>query len=162
MRFGGGWSRDGAGYYYTSTRSGRSEVWKAPRGVGPAKQMTANGGQCGFESPRGVFYNWGLEGGSGGGQHAALMRRSQAGDQQVSLIPDGFASQTAPSPIGFYFKAADTGDIYLYDETGGRSQRVLQHPPPAHSFTMSPDGRWFAIESARSENQDLMIMERFR
>jgi hypothetical protein len=122
--------------------------------------MTATGGQCGFESPRGVFYYWAVEGGAG--RRGPLMRRSPAGDQQVALIPDGVACKTAPSPAGFYFRSADGGDIYLYDEAAGHSRRVLRHPPSAYSFTISPDGRWYAVELARSESQDLMIMERFR
>jgi Tol biopolymer transport system component len=162
IRFGGGWSQDGTGYYYTSTRSGRSEVWKTPRSGGAAKQVTVAGGQCGFESPGGVFYYWGLDGASGGSGHAVLMRRSPGGDREVVLVPEGIACKTAPSPAGFYFKSSDAGDIYLYDEAGGNSRRVLRHPPSAYSFTMSPDGRWFAIELAKNQNQDLMIMERFR
>jgi len=162
IRFGGGWSRDGAGYYYTSARSGRSEVWRVPRGGGASKQMTATGGQCGFESPRGDFYYWALETGSGGSGRQQLIRRSPTGDREVALIPAGLACKTAPSPAGFYFKAADGGDIYLYNEAAGTSRRVLRNPPPAHSFTMSPDGHWFVIELARAESQDLMIMERFR
>jgi len=160
IRSGGGWSHDGAVYYYTSTRSGRSEVWKAPRSGGQAIQMTVNGGQCAFESRQGRFYYWRLEPQPDG--RTVLMHRSPAGDREVSLGPGAEACKTALSPAGFYFKAAETGDIYLYDEASSGSRRVLPHPPQAHSFTMSPDGRWFTIERPGIENKDLMIMERFR
>ena len=50
--------------YYTSMRSGRPEVWRVPRGGGPSQQITQNGGICGFESPRGIFYYWKGESGN--------------------------------------------------------------------------------------------------
>ena len=52
------WSRDGNWVYFTSLRSGRREVWKAPAGGGEAVQVTKNGGFAAMESAdgRSVFY----------------------------------------------------------------------------------------------------------
>ncbi|MFN7932006.1 MAG: protein kinase [Bryobacteraceae bacterium] len=54
------WSRDGKWIYFTSDRTGRAEVWKAPIGGGPAIQITRDGGDHAMESVDGksiFFYN---------------------------------------------------------------------------------------------------------
>ncbi len=157
VRYGSGWSRDGTEYYYTSERTGRREVWKASRS-GETEQVTFNGGQCGIETARGVFY-WTLD----GTDHAPVRRVAAGGDQPVSLGMAALTCPIAPSPRGFYFRAAGNKDIYLYDDRTGRSSRLFAHPRPAfNAFTISPDGRWFATDTKGKENADLMIMEHFR
>jgi len=140
---GTGWSRDGSAYYYNSSHSGRLEVWKVSRGGGRPEPMTVNGGEAGFESTRGVFYYW----------RQKLMRRTPDGDREVSLDPPSSPQWLAvPAPEGFYYKAADTQDIYLYDENTGRSARVLARPErPFNQFTMSPDGRFGARHEVAGE-----------
>ncbi|MBZ5624794.1 MAG: serine/threonine-protein kinase [Acidobacteriia bacterium] len=156
---GSGWSLDGSGYYYDSMRSGRREVWKAPRGGGQPEAVTANGGQSGFESQRGIFYYWRQVPGQG----AALMRRMGNGDGEVPLVPRGCAGcVTIPAAEGFYYVAADMNDVYLYAEDTGRSVHVFKRPSePFFQFTISPDGRWFAYGLAGETSVDLMIMENF-
>jgi Tol biopolymer transport system component len=156
---GTGWSLDGSGYYYNSTRSGRSEVWKAPRSGGQSEPMTVNGGQNGFESVPGVFYYWRQD----TSQKGILMRRTANGDAEVPLVPRGSATcGTVPSSGGFYYAAVDTNGVYFFDEKTGRSVRVLKPPAePFHQFTISADGRWFAYGFAGPPSIDLMIMEDF-
>src|SRR4051812_32748130 len=48
--FGPTWSHDGRWAYFTSERTGRAEVWKAPASGGPAVQVTMNGGMAPSES----------------------------------------------------------------------------------------------------------------
>ena len=162
---GGAWTADGSGCYYTSTRSGRPEVWMAPLDGGHPRQITVNGGQCGFESPRGDFYYWADEVGETG----RLYRRTQTGDEEAPLGTEAKACRTAPSVKGFYFVAA-SNDIYLYDESANHSERVLLNPASALPerlnsfawFTVSPDGKWFAMDVPNSSGTNLMIMEHFR
>jgi hypothetical protein len=91
------------------------------------------------------------------------MRRTPTGDAVVNLAPPGLPCRTAPSPKGFFYKAADSSDIYLYDEGAGRSVRIFgQLPRPFNGFTASPDGRWLITDFRREEAADLMIMEHFR
>ena len=159
IRAGGGWSLDGSAYYYTSSRSGRPEIWKTARDGGRPQQITTNGGQCGFESVHGAFYYWQVD----AGVRSGLMRRMPDGDHRVDLAPPARTCLTAYSPRGFFYKAADSGEIYLYDETAGRSTRIFEHlPHPFNQFTMSPDGRSLVTDFARDEGADLMIMEHFR
>jgi Tol biopolymer transport system component len=159
ISLGSGWSRDGSAYYYNSSRSGRSEVWRVSRGGGRPERLTVNSGRNGFESPQGVFYYWHQD----PGQAAALMRRGSNGDQVIPLVPPGNPwCVTVRAAEGFYYKAAGTDDIYLYDESTGRSVRALSHPArPFNQFTISPDGRWFASDFSGSKAADLMIMENF-
>jgi len=156
---GSGWSRDGRWYYYDSVRSGRREVWKAPRDGGRPEAVKVNGGQNGFESQRGIFYYWRQD----ATQAGVLMRRTSNGDEEVPLVPRGCAGcGTILSAEGFYYVAADTNDVYLCDEKTGRSVRVLKRPAkPFFHFTISPDGRWFAYGFAMTTSVDLMIMEDF-
>jgi Tol biopolymer transport system component/DNA-binding winged helix-turn-helix (wHTH) protein len=159
IQSGGGWSRDGRGYYYTSTRSGRPEVWEAPRGGGQPEQITVKGGVCGFESARGIFYYWKGE----IGRRGTLMRRTPEGDQPLPLASEAVGCRTAASPKGFYFVSAETGGVSLYDESMERSERVFPHAgEPVTWFTVSPDGHWLAMNSEVKEGSDLMIMEHFR
>jgi hypothetical protein len=159
VRSGDGWTLDGSAYYYTSMRSGRPEVWRVPRGGGPSQQITQNGGICGFESPRGIFYYWKGESGNRG----ALFRRTTQGDQPVPLAAEGVPCRTSPAPKGFYFKLADGSGVFLYDETTATCVHVFQRPDrPFTRFTVSPDGVLLAINNDGKQNKDLMIMERFR
>jgi Tol biopolymer transport system component/DNA-binding winged helix-turn-helix (wHTH) protein len=152
-----GWTHDGSAYYYTSARSGRPEVWKAPRGGGQPQQVTNGGGICGFESARGVFYYWKGE----SDRQATLMRRTLDGDRVAPLVPEGVGCRTAPSPNGFYFRSANTGEVYLYDEAGGRCVRVLKPDRPFGRFAVSPDRRWIMLDFGGKERSNLMIMEHF-
>jgi Tol biopolymer transport system component len=154
---GDGWTRDGREYYYTSTRSGRREVWKTPRSGGQSQQVTNGGGMCGFESARGVFYYW--KGDST--RLATLMRRTPDGDRVVPLVPGGIGCRTAPSLDGFYFKSADTGFVYRYDEAAERCVLVLKPDRPFSRFAVSPDRRWVLLDFKGKESSDLMIMEHY-
>jgi Tol biopolymer transport system component len=59
--------------------------------------------------------------------------------------------------------SADTGGVYLYDEALQRSESVFPHAgEPVTWFTVSPDGRWLAMNSEEKQDSDLMIMEHFR
>ena len=159
VRTGGGWTRDGSAYYYNSTRSGRLDVWKISRDGGDPHQVTSGGGRCGFESASGAFYYWQGE----SGRQAAMIRRTPSGDQVVELTPPGRPCLTSPSPKGFFYKSVEGGDVYLYDESTGRSVLAFgQLPKPFTQFTVSPDGRWLIADFRREEAADLMIMEHFR
>ena len=155
---GDGWAADGAWYYFSSRRSGGIEVWKAPRSGGRPLQVTAGGGQGGFESSQGLFYYWKGERGSLG----TLLRRTPTGDQPVPLTPQGITCRTAPSSKGFYFTSVED-DVYLFNEATGLSERVLRRLGAlANQFTVSPDGRWLARDSWHANTSDLMMVERFR
>jgi len=49
------WSRDGRWIYFSSDRTGKRQIWKAPAEGGEAVQVTKQGGFSAFESPDGKF-----------------------------------------------------------------------------------------------------------
>ena len=49
------WSHDGKWIYFSSTRSGREEIWKMPSNGGEAVQITRNSGDVPQESADGKF-----------------------------------------------------------------------------------------------------------
>ena len=49
------WSHDGKWIYFSSTRSGREEIWKMSSSGGEAVQITRNSGDTPQESPDGKF-----------------------------------------------------------------------------------------------------------
>jgi len=153
-----GWTRDGSAFYYTSTRSGRPEVWRISPSGASRQQVTTGGGVCGFDTGRGIFYYW-----KGKiADRAVLMQRTPAGDEPVRLATAGISCRTSPSPSGFYFRSED-GDIYLYREGQEKCERFPVHPErPFTSFTVSPQGNWLAISSDVKENSNLMLVERFQ
>jgi len=92
-----------------------------------------------------------------------LFRRTMEGYQPVSLATQGVPCRTSQSPKGFYFKSADTGDVYLYDEAVESCTRVAWRPDRSFTwFGVSPNGNWLAINFDGTESSDLMIMEHFR
>jgi Tol biopolymer transport system component/serine/threonine protein kinase len=156
---GSGWTSDGSAYYYTSSRTGRREVWKAARPGWTSQQVTFNGGENGFESGRGVFYYWRQEPKT----NLSLVRRTADGDATVRLVPEGDGRwTTSPAPRGFYYKSATSNAVYLYDELTRRSVPIIRIARSFTEFTISPDGRWFASTFLGKRSIDLMIMEQFK
>jgi Tol biopolymer transport system component len=156
---GSGWTSDGSAYYYTSSRTGRREVWKAARPGWTSQQVTFNGGENGFESGRGVFYYWRQDTKTS----LSLVRRTADGDATVRLVPEGDGRWTAtPAPRGFYYKSATSNAVYLYDELTRRSVPIVRIARSFTEFTISPDGRWFAATFLGKRSIDLMIMEQFK
>jgi Tol biopolymer transport system component len=156
VKSGTGWSRDGLWYYYNSLSSGREEVRRAPRTGGPSESVTPDGGKCGFEAGTGAFYYCQTSG------EGTLMRRTAVGDREVRLFPKSCSYAFLTAPRGFYYKADGANDIYRYDETAGRSVRVVRGlPGPVLQFTVSPDGHWLAYSPSQVKSVDLMIIEKF-
>jgi hypothetical protein len=97
-------------------------------------------------------------------QPLVLMRRRAEGDRELPLLPSADPCCTPEVvPEGFYYKSSVSDEIYFYDESNGRSTRMLSRAPkPLIEFTVSPDGRWFAADFLGVPKVDLMMIERFR
>src|SRR5207247_1941495 len=102
-------SRDGKWIYYTSSHSGRSEIWKIESEGGTPVQVTKTGGWTAFESPDGknLYYtdtNFGTK----------LWRCALDGSGAVPIL-DGVA-QRGFVPTGdriYYLHAEKTGSVTL-------------------------------------------------
>jgi hypothetical protein len=122
--------------------------------------MTRSGSFGGFETRSGTFYYWR----TGALQKARLWKRTPNGDQEISLKPPShFGGSISLSGSGFYYRAAGTDSIYLYEEKSARSHPVMVRRMPASfgEFTVSPDGHWLATGVVVSEGRNLLLMENF-
>lgn len=93
------WSHDGKWIYFSSTRSGVSQVWKMPAAGGPAEQVTRNGGQNPFESPdrRTIYYE------KNGSNPSPLWKVPVEKGEESQVLDSISFSQFAVSLGGIYF-----------------------------------------------------------
>ena len=132
---------------------------KASRGGGESELVAAHS-PSGFESQRGWLYYLRQQ---QPGQPPEMVRRTARGDEVVPLTPPPCdRCAIIPRAEGIYYRAADTNDLYLFDELSGRSTRFPKNPAdPLSHFTLSPDAHWFAYATAKRERGELMIVEDF-
>lgn len=154
------WSRDGRWMYFTSTRTGREEIWKMPAGGGPPFQVTHNGGVKGIESEDGKTLYFGNDRGSG-----SVRKMPVAGgpEQQLtdSLYRDNFAVtkkgifyMTNPSNLG-------TSTLKFYSFATGATAIILQMGIPEYGLDVSPDGRYLVYAQLDDPASELMLVENF-
>jgi WD40 repeat protein len=91
------------------------------------------------------------------------MRRDSSGDRELALSPPACGGCLAiPASGGFYYKTVQSSALWYYDESTGRSVRILKPLPKRfNQFTISPDGKWFATDFSDGVSVNLMIMENF-
>ena len=76
------WSHDGKWIYFSSTRSGREEIWKMPSNGGEAVQITRNSGDVPQESPDGRFLYYM----KGWPEAVSVWRASVDGNQEAKVL----------------------------------------------------------------------------
>lgn len=158
------WSQDGKWIYFSSTRSGREEIWKMPSGGGEAVQITRNSGDVPQESPDGKFLYY-----MKGWPDAVSVWRSQVDGSQETKVLDSVHSegQWVVEKEGIYFfKPPDQmghSDICFYEFSSGQIRKVLtiQRPVNTH-IAVSPDGRTLLYPQSDASGSVLMLVENFR
>ena len=158
------WSHDGKWIYFSSTRSGREEIWRMPAGGGDAVQITRNSGDMPQESPDGksLYYMKGWP-------DAVSVWRSQVDGSQETKVLDSVHSegQWVVGKEGIYFfRTPDKmghSDICFYDFASGQIRKVLtiQRPVNTH-IALSPDGRTLLYPQSDESGSTLMLVENFR
>ena len=94
------WSHDGKWIYFSSTRSGREEIWKMPSSGGEAVQITRNSGDTPQESPDGKFLYYM----KGWPEAVSVWRASVDGSQEVKVLDSVHSEgQWAVGKDGIYF-----------------------------------------------------------
>jgi Tol biopolymer transport system component len=158
---GTGWTRDGSGYYFNSVGAAHPGVRKVPRGGGHSEAVAPEGSRNGLESGSGTFYYWKRPTPD---KTFVMMQRTAAGDVEAPLVPPADPMSTPMSAAaGFYYKSWGTDEVYFYEESTGRSTRVLGRIAKAFlKFTVSPDGLWLATDLPGETRVDLMMMEKLR
>ena len=158
------WSHDGKWIYFSSTRSGREEIWKMPSGGGDAIQITRNAGDSPQESSDGKFLYYM----KGWPEAVSVWRASVDGNQEVkvldsvhseghwAVLTEGIYFFRAPDPMGH-------SDLCFYEFATGQTKKIMtiQRPVDNH-IAVSPDGRTIVYPQLDESGSDLMLVENFR
>jgi len=158
------WSHDGKWIYFSSTRSGREEIWKTPYNGGEAVQITRNSGDIPQESEDGKFLYYM----KGWPDAVSVWRTSVDGNQEAKVLESVHSEgQWTVSKEGIYFfRPPDKmghSDICFYEFASGQIRKILtiQRPVNTH-IAVSPDGRTILYPQSDESGSVLMLVENFR
>jgi Tol biopolymer transport system component len=157
------WSRDGRFVYFSSDRTGRFEIWRAPVDGGEAKQVTDDGGVTSLESYDGrtLYYV-----------------KTHAGPQPLFARTPGAPGErkVVEAILGRDFAVDETGVLYfargtkpgtislrhLEPDTGSTREVTTLDVLPTVGFSVSRDGRTIVFAAMKPANDDLYLIENFR
>jgi serine/threonine protein kinase len=158
------WSHDGKWIYFSSTRSGREEIWKMPSNGGEAVQMTRNSGDTPQESADGKFLYYM----KGWPEAVSVWRAPVDGGQEVKVLDSvDSEGQWALGTEGIdYFRTPDKlghSDICFYEFATGQIRKILSTERPVNThIAVSPDGRTILYPQSDESGSVLMLVENFR
>jgi len=158
------WSHDGKWIYFTSTRSGREEIWKMPSVGGEALQITRNSGDEPKESPDGKFLYYM----KGWPAAVSVWRAAVDGSQEKKVLDsvhnegqwavgeDGIYFFRIPDKLGF-------SDLCFYEFATGQFRKIVtvQREVQNH-VAVSPNGRTLLYPQSDESGSVLMLVENFR
>ena len=157
------WSHDGKWLYFTSTRSGREEIWKMPSSGGEAVQITRNSGHMPEESADGKFLYYM----KGWPRAVSVWRASVDGNQEAKVLDsvhrDGL--WTVGKEGIYFFRTPDKmghSDICFHEFTTGQTRKILTIQRPVYHIAVSPDGRTILYPQFDEIGSDLVLVENFR
>jgi Tol biopolymer transport system component len=158
------WSRNGQWIYFTSSRSGRFEIWKMPSKGGDAVQLTRNGGDEAQESPDGkmIYYSKGWP------NTLSVWRIPVEGGTEVNVLDSvDTGSGWTLGPEGIYFFTSPDNqarrDLQLYDFATGHIRKILTTEQDVGNIAaVAPDGRTILCMQGYKAGADLMLVENFR
>ena len=162
-----GWSRNGRWIYFSSNRSGSTEVWKIPSTGGQAVQVTRHGGFSAQEAPDGKFLyytkRWDYPGPSSMNE---IWRVPVEGGDETLVVPEIKSYRTfAVGRRGVYYASRASGhdSIRVHDLATGRSRLLLELSRPiAAGLSLSPDERYLLYSQTDDEGSELMLADNFR
>ena len=158
------WSHDGKWIYFSSTRSGREEIWRMPASGGEAVQITRNSGDTPQESPDGRFLYYMKE----WPDAVSVWRASVDGNQEAKVL-DSVHSEgqwTVGKEGIYFFRTPDKmghSDICFYEFASGQIRKVLTIQLPVNNhIAVSPDGRTILYPQSDESGSVLMLVDNFR
>lgn len=159
------YSRDGRWIYFSSNRSGRSEIWRMPSGGGEPVQVTRGGGYYAVESWDGktLYYK-----NTGYSLTATpLIAKSLTDGEQKQILDAVYTRSFVPVENGIYYIGATLEDgeqpLLLLDYATGSSRLLARFEgPPGLGLTVAPDHKNFIYTVNRPSGADLMMIENFR
>jgi len=158
------WSRDGRWIFFSSTRSGREEIWKMPSIGGEAVQITRNSGDMPEESADGRFLYYM----KGWPEAVTVWRASVDGNQEAKILDSVHSeSQWTVAREGIYFfRPPDKmghSDICFYEFATGQTTKITTiQGQLGPLIAVSPDGRTVLYPQADESGSVLMLVENFR
>jgi Tol biopolymer transport system component len=158
------WSHDGKSIYFTSTRTGREEIWKMSPSGGEVVQITRNSGDTPQESPDGKFLYY-----MKGWPEAVSVWKSSVDGNQETKVLDSVHSEgqwTLAKEGIYFFRSPDKlghSDLCFYEFASSQIRKVLtmQRPIDNH-ITVSPDGRTILYPQSDESGSILMLVDNFR
>jgi Tol biopolymer transport system component/DNA-binding winged helix-turn-helix (wHTH) protein len=157
------WSRDGRWIYFSSSRTGRSQIWKAPSQGGTAVQVTRDGGWCLKESPDGKSRFVSV-----GEQPTRLIAiPAEGGTPEVVLDAIASPSSFAVASAGIYYlsprRPDGTSEVRFYDSARRTSRMVMATSNPADTgLSLSLDETTVVFTQIEHDESTLMLIEGFR
>jgi Tol biopolymer transport system component len=158
------WSRDARWLYFSSNRSGGSEIWRMSSEGGQAVQITRHGGDVPKESPDGRFLyydkGWPLE--------LSLWRMPVKGGAEVQVLYSiHWDGRWSLGREGIYFFTPPDkeghNEIRLYEFSTGKVRKILTiEGPIGPHITISPDGGAILYTQRDDATSDLMLVENYR
>ncbi|HUV14928.1 MAG TPA: hypothetical protein VMY18_14925, partial [Acidobacteriota bacterium] len=179
------WSSDGQFIYFSSNRTGESQVWKTPFGprgdeaIRPAIQVTQKGGFRPIESFDGKYLYylkyradqriWRME--VEGGEEVLVSESIDAWWPNWDLARDGIYFVGLQEFSNFHWDIRPLFTIgmrwivrsYKFEDQSIVDVGELRYPPSSGpGFGISPDGRWLLSSQYDEEESDLMLVENFQ
>jgi len=158
------WSHDGKWIYFSSTRTGREEIWKMPSHGGEAVQITRNSGDAPQESAEGKFLYY-----MKGWPDAVSVWRAAVDGSEETKVLDSIHTEgkwdLAKNGI-YFFRTPDKlgfSDVYFYEFATGRIGKLLTvQRQVGNHIVVSPNGRTLLYPQSDGSDSVLMLAENFR
>lgn len=148
------WSRDGQWVYFSSNRTGVSQVWKTPNRGGEPIQVTFDGGHNAVESREGTWLYFRNEG-------LWLMLAAGGAATRVTDFDIGYYT---PDRYGIYFQAigANPGPLRFFRFSSREVEPITGTEQHAPGISVSPDGKYILFARSDHEGSELMLVDGFR
>jgi Tol biopolymer transport system component len=158
------YSHGGRWTYFTSTRSGRAEIWKMPAMGGAAVQLTTTGGFRPLESfdGRRIYY-------LSDPNMKEILSIPVDGGRPVKVAGpvDAYSNDFDVTAEGLYYPAPPhSGDLrairFLNFATGQDRPVAVTNRRIEYGMSASPDGNYLLFAQTDESRSDLMLIKDFR
>jgi Tol biopolymer transport system component len=149
--------------YFSSDRTGRFEIWRAPVDGGGATQVTHDGGVTSLESfdGRTLYYVK-----THSGPQPLFARTLGApGERKAVAAILGLDFAVDETGVLYFERGAKPGAIslrHLDPETGSTREVTTLDVLPTVGFSVSRDGRTFLFAAQKPADDDLYLIDNFR
>ncbi len=155
-------SPDGNWIYLAAKREKSWQIWKVPRGGGPAQQITQDGGYGPIVSSdnRWIYYA------KGNGAPGIWRVPVQGGAEELviaELEPHFYADWTLFSSGIYFLNAGVRPSAVEFFDIQSRRRTPIRTIDSVHSWSdglsISPDGRWLLFPQVERLQSDLMLLD---